>query len=372
MNTVARLGMVACVALLAMPLRAEDEEKVDTSQVLVKKKIAEKMTPEELQAYKERLARNVAARRRARLVLPRIGGPETPGDTCPAATPESGALPYTGPADTTVGATDDYDITGQCAASSTPCAGGGPGPNPGRGRTYLGTGVGPDRAYHIKTDANCDLTITMTPGGTEDLALMVFQPTCANAGSNCLCIDDTDIGGDPETVTLTAVAGTDYFVVVDGYSSGAVPPGPAGPFTLSITGTGCNLVGGGAAAGVFNTVTPCRLIDTRNPPGPFGGPALAAGVDRTFIFAGACGIPSTATAVFLNVTVVNPSATGNLRIWPTGTVVPIVSALNYNGTQTRGNNGIFKLSGSGHLDMRATQGFGTVDVVVDVAGYFED
>jgi hypothetical protein len=369
MNTAARVGLVACVGLLAMPLRAEDEENIDTSQLLVKKKIAEKMTPEELQAYKERVARNVAARRRTRLVLPRMSGPETPADTCPAATPEVGTLPYTGPPDTTVGATDDYNITGACTASSTACVGG---PPPGRGNTYLGTGVGPDRAYHLKTDANCVLTITMTPTGTEDLALMVFQPTCADAGSNCLCIDDTDIGGDPEQVTLTAVAGTDYFVVVDGYSTGATPPGPAGPFTLSITGTGCQLVGGGAAAGVFNTVTPCRLIDTRNPVGPFGGPSLAAGVDRTFIFAGACGIPSTATAVFLNVTVVNPSDTGNLRIWPTGTVVPLVSALNYNGTQTRGNNGIFKLSGTGHLDMRATQGFGTVDVVVDVAGYFEE
>jgi hypothetical protein len=368
MNTAARLGLVASMALLALPLRAE--ENVDTSTILVKKKIADTMTPEQLQAYKERIARNLASRRRAP-GLPRTGEPETPGDTCPAATPESSTLPYNPPADTTVGATDDYNITGACTASSTACVGGSPPGGPVRGMTYAGTGVGPDRAYHIKTDANCDLTITMTPQTLADLALMVFQPTCQDAGSGCLCIDDTAIGGGFEQVQLTAVAGTDYFIVIDGYTQGSNPP-TSGPFTLSITGTGCNLVGGGAIVGVYHTVTPCRLIDTRNPPGPFGGPALAAGVDRTFIFAGACGIPSTATAVFLNVTVVNPSATGNLRIWPTGTVVPTVSALNYNGTQTRASNGIFKLSGTGHLDMRATQGFGTVDVVVDVAGYFEE
>jgi hypothetical protein len=365
MNTAARVGLVALVGLLATPSRAEED--VDTGGIMVKKKIADTMTPEQLQAYKERIAKNRAARRKA-LVLPRPGGPETPGDTCEAATPESSTLPYTGPADTTVGATDNYDITGACTASSTACVGG---PGPGRGNTYLGTGVGPDRVYHLKTDANCVLTITMTPGGTEDLAVMVFQPPCQSAGAGCLCIDDDDIGGDPEEVQLTAVAGADYFVVVDGYSTGATPPGPSGPFTLSVAGTGCRLVGAGGVGG-YHTVAPCRLIDTRNPAGPFGGPSLAANTDRSFLFAGACGIPASATAVFLNITVTNPSATGNLRIWPTGTALPTVSALNYSAGQTRGNNGIFKLAGSGHLDMRAVQGFGTADVIVDVGGYFEE
>src|SRR5262245_36346254 len=149
METAARLGLVALVGLLATSSRAE--ENVDTSSIVVKKKIAEAMTPDELQAYKERIARNLAARRKAR-VLPRAGGPETPGDTCAAATAESATLPFNPPADTTVGATDDYDITGACTASSTPCVGGSV--DPGRGTTYLGTGVGPDRVYHLKTDAN--------------------------------------------------------------------------------------------------------------------------------------------------------------------------------------------------------------------------
>src|SRR5262249_48282859 len=32
----------------------------------------------------------------------------------------------------------------------------------------------------------------------------------------------------------------------------------------------------------FYTVTPCRLIDTRGPAGPLGGPALVANADRFF------------------------------------------------------------------------------------------
>jgi hypothetical protein len=376
MNTAARLALIACVAVLAQPLRAE--ENTDTTTIVVKKKIADTMTPDELQAYKERMARYLASRRRA-LVLPRPGGPETPGDTCLTATAESGTLPYNPPADTTVGATDDYNLTGPCTANSTPCLGEGPPPNPPpRGQTYAGTGVGPDRVYHLKTDANCVLSITMTPTDTgpdkDDLALMVFQPPCQSAGSGCLCVDDTGIGGDFEHVELTAVANTDYYVIVDGYTSQTTQPPPpptAGPFTLSIEGTGCQLIGAGAV-GTYHTIAPCRLIDTRNPTGAYGGPSLAAGADRNFdIDAGTCGIPSTATAVFMNVVVVTPSATGNLRIWPAGSVAPLVSALNYSAFQTRSNNGIFKLGTGGAISMRPTQASGTVDVIVDIGGYFE-
>ena len=42
----------------------------------------------------------------------------------------------------------------------------------------------------------------------------------------------------------------------------------------------------------FNTLTPCRLVDTRE-----SGPALAAGSDRTFTLLGLCGIPSPARAL---------------------------------------------------------------------------
>jgi uncharacterized repeat protein (TIGR01451 family) len=56
---------------------------------------------------------------------------------------------------------------------------------------------------------------------------------------------------------------------------------------------------------LFVPVTPCRVADTRNPGGPFGGPALAGGSTRSFtISQGGCDIPATAQAYSLNVTVV--------------------------------------------------------------------
>lgn len=36
--------------------------------------------------------------------------------------------------------------------------------------------------------------------------------------------------------------GLDHFIVIDGYSSGGTPPGPTGPFDLSVNGSGCLLV----------------------------------------------------------------------------------------------------------------------------------
>jgi len=372
MNRTVGLGLLCSFALLSAPT-AGAEERIDTSHILVKKAIADTMTAEELQAYKERMARNLAARRGGGWTAA-APSPDTPADTCPAATAEGGPLPFGPVSDTTVGMTDDYDlppdVSSPTCTASTNCTGAGPAGSLPRGAIYTGTGVGPDRAYRFQTDANCDLTITMDPTGSEDLALMVYQATCSNNLSDCVCVDDTGIGGVAESVLLNAVGGTEYFVLVDGYSTGAAPPGPSGPFSLTVSGTGCNLTG---LAGVYHTITPCRLIDTRDPAGPFGGPAINAGASRTFqASAGACGIPATATALFLNVTVVSPTVAGFLQIFPTGGTPPTVSAVNYSANQVRGNNGIYALDAMGRFDIRAGQASGNVQVVVDVAGYFEE
>jgi hypothetical protein len=123
----------------------------------------------------------------------------------------------------------------------------------------------------------------------------------------------------------------------------------------------------------FFTVTPCRVVDTRPGSGaPIGGPALDAQMTRTLAIAGNCGIPGTAKAVSLNVTVVQPGAAGNLRLFRGGDPVPTVSAVNYASGQTRGNNGIIPLNASGEIAAFAGQApTTTVHVVIDVNGYFE-
>jgi hypothetical protein len=123
--------------------------------------------------------------------------------------------------------------------------------------------------------------------------------------------------------------------------------------------------------GSFFTLAPCRVLDTRDPAGLYGGPALGAGQSRAFTLAGRCGIPASATAVAVNLTVTQPSAQGNLRLYPADQAVPSTSSLNYMPGQTRANNAIVGLSPSGALAVRCTQASGTAHVVLDVTGYFE-
>jgi hypothetical protein len=54
----------------------------------------------------------------------------------------------------------------------------------------------------------------------------------------------------------------------------------------------------------FTPVTPCRIANTRNAAGPFGGPGLQDSERSFAVPQSACGIPSTAQAYSLNVTVV--------------------------------------------------------------------
>jgi hypothetical protein len=122
----------------------------------------------------------------------------------------------------------------------------------------------------------------------------------------------------------------------------------------------------------FYTLTPCRVLDTRDPNGPYGGPALAAGADRTFVLAGRCGLPSSATAVSLNVTVTQPTAgPGFLTVYPAGTPLPLASTVNYRAGITRANNAIIPLGEAGAVTAHCGQGGGTAHLIVDINGYFQ-
>lgn len=120
----------------------------------------------------------------------------------------------------------------------------------------------------------------------------------------------------------------------------------------------------------YYTVPPCRVVDTRDP--LLGGPnPLDAGTNRSFALVSACGIPGTAQAVSLNVTVTQATAAGDLRLYPLGTMLPVASAINFGGGQTRANNAVASLGDGGALGVHVDQGSGTVHLIIDVNGYFQ-
>jgi len=121
----------------------------------------------------------------------------------------------------------------------------------------------------------------------------------------------------------------------------------------------------------YHTVTPCRVADTRGAAGPYGAPALAANADRTFVIGGQCGIPLTAQAVAFNFTITLPTALGDLRTFPAGGSLPLVSTMNWRPGQTRANNAIVPLGPSGDVVVHVDQGSGIVHFIIDVNGYFQ-
>jgi hypothetical protein len=125
-----------------------------------------------------------------------------------------------------------------------------------------------------------------------------------------------------------------------------------------------------ATPSFFHTLTPCRLVDTRNATGPFGGPALAFGETRSFtVSAGACGVPADATAVAINVTVTGQTAAGALTLFPGTGVAPVTTTISFAAGKTRANNALIGLTG-GVLSVTNRQASGSVHVIVDVSGYF--
>ncbi len=121
-------------------------------------------------------------------------------------------------------------------------------------------------------------------------------------------------------------------------------------------------------------ITPCRLYDSRS-----DGPAtpVTAQVEpgRQLTVRTNCGIPGDATAVSYNVTVVTPGGNGFLTLYPAGTSLPTVSAINFQTGDVRGNGGVVPL-GAGDPDLNvyvATDPPGlTSHFVLDATGYFRE
>jgi uncharacterized delta-60 repeat protein len=126
------------------------------------------------------------------------------------------------------------------------------------------------------------------------------------------------------------------------------------------------------ASANFYTLAPCRVVDTRGLGAPIGGPALEGQETRTLAVAGECGIPATAKAIAVNATVVQPGASGNLRLFPAGETVPGTSTVNYAAGQVRANNAIVELGEQRSIAAFVGQPPGTsVHLVLDVTGYFQ-
>jgi hypothetical protein len=120
----------------------------------------------------------------------------------------------------------------------------------------------------------------------------------------------------------------------------------------------------------FHTLAPCRVFDTRNTSGPYGGPAISAGSSRSFVVRGRCGVPLTAKSIAGNLTVTMPTAQGSLRVVPGGTGPTGTTTASFKAGQTRANNVTIGLGTTGAILVDGLVS-GSVHAIFDVVGWFE-
>jgi hypothetical protein len=126
----------------------------------------------------------------------------------------------------------------------------------------------------------------------------------------------------------------------------------------------------------FVPMTPCRIVDTRGngQTGAFGTPQMNANTSRTIpvpTHPTCTGIPATAGAYSLNITVTNTGSGsfGYLQVWPTGQSQPTSSTLNYPGAgATLANAAVVPAGTSGSIDLFS--GNASADVIIDINGYY--
>jgi streptogramin lyase len=199
--------------------------------------------------------------------------------------------------------------------------------------------------------------------------------------------------GSPYSAVLSATNGSPPYEW--SVSGGRLPPGlslsldgvisgtsaSAGTYTFSVTATDSSnpgittamqysIVVSPGPPGPYSPLAPVRICDTRGglngDAAQCNGNSVASGGTKTIDVAGHFGVPADATAVVLNITVVNPTASGYLTAYPTGAPQPNASNLNFTsgevvpnlvevGTGTDGDVTVFSSSRS--------------DLVVDLEGY---
>lgn len=125
---------------------------------------------------------------------------------------------------------------------------------------------------------------------------------------------------------------------------------------------------GAANAQRFYPVSPCRVLDSRNPNGALGGPAIPAGQTRTWpLPSSGCGLPAGASAYSLNATVVPAAGLGYLTLWAAGQTRPLASTLNAVGDPIVANAAVVLAGSGGAISTFATD---QTQLILDTNGFF--
>jgi hypothetical protein len=220
------------------------------------------------------------------------------------------------------------------------------------------------------------LTLTGTPSANQFTVAVSVAGNGTVTGTLPCAAQCSQVFQSGTVITLNASPGTG--AVFTGWSGDCTGIGTC---VLTVTGNisvtavfNASGGGGGGGGGVssgplhFQAISPCRLVDTRNPVGPLGGPSLGAINTRSFpLLTGPCGLPNNAVSYSLNITVVPKVTLGYITVFPTGQAQPLVSTLNSLDGRIKANAAIVPAGSNGEISVFATN---ETDIIIDVNGVF--
>jgi len=218
----------------------------------------------------------------------------------------------------------------------------------------------------------CIAPLQVPPGATFK-TLSAFGTSNATTGQDWVLIAHDTLNN-----TLLGLAGTNpgvpgrQFVtlsadyLVGPYTRLLLQATPSGDVNNTVSGAGYYFV---PASPGFHTIAPVRVYDSRLTGA--GGP-LASGATRTVSVAmsthGAPVVPSLASAVFYNLTVVGSPGGGYLALFPTGTTWPGNSSINWTDGNALANGGVVALGGDRQVNVFCNGS--KTHFLIDITGYY--
>jgi hypothetical protein len=255
----------------------------------------------------------------------------------------------------------------------------------------LSAGDGPKTVYAWYKDAAANVSTTASATITLDTTPPTNGTLTAIASSGQVQLNwsgQTDSGSGVASYKLVygsgstppADCGGTALATSSPYTHTGLTNGQAYSYRLCTTDNAGNVSSGATATATpqpattqgFYVLMPCRLIDTRNTNGPYGGPALNGGTTRNIAVTGVCGIPTGIYALSVNITATGSASNGWLTLFPgpAGASMPFVSTINYSSSRTLANNAIVRVANDGTINIY-NSGPAVVHGIIDVNGYFK-
>ena len=237
--------------------------------------------------------------------------------------------------------------------------------NPAQGwslNTWGGACTGSNPTCNVTMTGNESVSATFTQNSYTLTVSVSGQGTVTSTDGNINCPGTcTHTYLSLTQVTLNAAANHGWNF--EGWSGACSGVGSCSLTMLGNYGVSAYFIQPGSGL-EFSSVTPCRLVDTRH-----NGTPIQGGTSQNFIIPqlGGCGIPTSAQAYSLNVTVVPHGALGYLTVWPAGLAQPVISTMNSPDARTKASAVIVQAGTNDAVSIYASN---TTDVILDVNGYF--